>query len=98
MAAQLMCTNGFCHRGLDRWINSAVSSLPVPVSPVMSTVHSVTATCATYERISRMRGLSPIRYEVPSAARPRATPSGADEARQRLMLAVSWSKGTGCVK
>ena len=37
-------TNGCCARGLKRWTMRATSSLPVPVSPSMSTVASVGAT------------------------------------------------------
>ena len=35
-------------RGLKLWIARAISSLPVPVSPVMSTVESVGATRSTF--------------------------------------------------
>ena len=37
MAPQLMTTKGPFARLLRRWISRAMSSLPVPVSPVMST-------------------------------------------------------------
>jgi hypothetical protein len=38
MAAQLMATNGFSFRGLKLWMAWAISSLPVPLSPVISTL------------------------------------------------------------
>ncbi len=44
MAPQLMVTNGPLARGERLWISRAISSLPVPVSPVMSTEMSVVAT------------------------------------------------------
>jgi hypothetical protein len=37
IAVQFSDTNGFCARELLRWMSSATSSFPVPVSPVMST-------------------------------------------------------------
>ena len=44
MAAQLTFTNGPSARGLRRWMARAMSSLPVPLSPVMSTDALVGAT------------------------------------------------------
>ena len=41
MAAQLSGTNGPCRRAEPSWTARAMSSLPVPVSPVMSTVDVV---------------------------------------------------------
>ena len=46
-AAQLTATNGFPARGDLAWMARATSSLPVPLSPTMSTVAVVGATCAT---------------------------------------------------
>ena len=43
-AAQLIATNGPRARGLASWIARATSSLPVPVSPVMSTLAALGAT------------------------------------------------------
>ncbi|OPZ25124.1 MAG: hypothetical protein BWZ01_02625 [Deltaproteobacteria bacterium ADurb.BinA179] len=42
-AAQLIVTNGFERRSLREWMERATSSLPVPVSPRMSTVRLVSA-------------------------------------------------------
>ena len=47
MAAQLTLTNARAARADRLWIARATSSLPVPVSPVISTVESVRATLAT---------------------------------------------------
>ena len=44
IALQLMATNRWLRRGLASWIARAASSLPVPVSPPMSTVLDVDAT------------------------------------------------------
>ena len=44
MAAQLTLTNGASLRGLRRWMARLTSSLPVPLSPVMSTLALVGAT------------------------------------------------------
>ena len=44
IAAQLMLTKGRDARGDRLWIARAMSSFPVPVSPVMRTVESVGAT------------------------------------------------------
>ena len=52
-AAQLTATRARWARGERRWMARATSSLPVPVSPVMSTVASVAATLSTRDRVSR---------------------------------------------
>ena len=44
IAAQLTRTRGLARRALSSWMYDASSSLPVPVSPRISTVASVTAT------------------------------------------------------
>ncbi len=48
-AAQLIATNGLLRRGLLKWIAFAISSLPVPLSPV---VNIVVLVCATFRMIS----------------------------------------------
>ena len=59
MAPQLMVTKGPLARG-DRLCSSrAISSLPVPVSPVISTEMSVPATFCTLRNTSCMRGEEP---------------------------------------
>ena len=42
-AAQLIVTNSFCRRRLSLWIACAINSLPVPVSPIIKTLTSLTA-------------------------------------------------------
>ena len=49
MTAQFTATNAREHLGDRRWIARAMSSLPVPVSPVMNAVESVGATLLTRE-------------------------------------------------
>ena len=61
MAAQLMATNGFALRGLSEWMVRATNSLPVPLSPVMSTEAVLGAT------ISIRRNTSCIRLEGPTS-------------------------------
>ena len=53
MAAQLTGTNGRSPRLLFAWMALATSSLPVPLSPVMSTVASVGATLTMRPSTSR---------------------------------------------
>ena len=46
IAAQLTATNGLSRRGPVTWMARATSSLPVPVSPRMSTVALRSRTCS----------------------------------------------------
>ena len=57
MAAQLTFTNGMSCCALRKWIARATSSLPVPVSPVMSTVlfdWAMRSAWSTTARIGRL--------------------------------------------
>src|SRR5262247_2425013 len=56
MAAQLTLTKARADRGDRLWIARATSSLPVPVSPVISTVESVGATLDTCDNTARRGG------------------------------------------
>jgi len=58
-APQLMDKNGMTARRLRRWMAPAVSSLPVPVSPMSSTSSSTDATRRMRSRSRVMAGLSP---------------------------------------
>jgi hypothetical protein len=58
-AAQLIATKGPLCRALIPWMARATSSLPVPLSPVTSTVASVEATRSMRLRISRIARLDP---------------------------------------
>ena len=55
--AQLMRTKGPAARALARWISAATTSLPVPVSPVMSTVTSLRAARRARSKTSRVAGV-----------------------------------------
>ena len=59
MAAQFTLTKARAARGECLWMARAMSSLPVPVSPVMSTVESVGATLATRARTACRAGEAP---------------------------------------
>jgi hypothetical protein len=69
MAAQLSFTNVRSLRALPLWRARAISSLPVPVSPVMSTAESVGATTSTCRSTSRTVGLSPITSSIRRSVR-----------------------------
>ena len=56
-AAQLTATNGLPRRGDASWMARATSSLPVPVSPKISTVLIVCATWLISSKTSCIRGL-----------------------------------------
>ncbi len=60
MAPQLTATKGPEARLLRRWISRASSSLPVPVSPVISTLMSVAATRCSLRKISSIDGHEPM--------------------------------------
>ena len=54
-AAQETATNGLAARSPELWMARAISSLPVPLSPRISTVLRRLATSRASSRISRMR-------------------------------------------
>src|SRR4051812_7802934 len=58
-SAQLTATNGWCLRRLDWWISVAVTSLPVPLSPVISTVLSLLPMTRRNSNTARIRALCP---------------------------------------
>ena len=72
IAPQSTATNGAEARGLAWWIARATSSLPVPVSPVTSTVKSDGATRATSALIRAIISLGPIRSGREPASRTRS--------------------------
>ena len=65
MAAQLTGTNGWALRRLPAWMARATSSLPVPDSPVRSTVASVAATRTARSSTSRRAGERPTTFSRP---------------------------------
>ena len=62
MAAQLTGTKGWPVRRLLAWMARAMSSLPVPLSPVMSTVASVGAMRTTRANSSRRMVERPMMF------------------------------------
>ena len=60
MAAQFTLTNVRSRRWLRLWMARAISSLPVPLSPRISTVESVGATVSTSRSTRFQIGLSPM--------------------------------------
>ena len=65
-AAQFTVTSGPRARGLFWWIAFAASSLPVPLSPVMSTVVFAGATAWMVSKTSFMDGASPMMFWTPN--------------------------------
>ena len=59
MEAQLMGRNGWSRRSLRSWMIRAITSLPEPVSPRMSTDISYFAACRARSRASLKRAESP---------------------------------------
>ena len=59
-ALQLTLMNGLSARLLVEWTARAISSFPVPVSPVMSTEASVGATRRTSSSTAQSAGLLPM--------------------------------------
>ena len=73
MALQLTATNGLLRRGLASWMARASSSLPVPLSPVISTRASVPATMLAWASLSSMiwlRVMTLARQSSSTCAKP----------------------------
>ena len=65
MAPQLTDTKRCVARGLEKWMARAISSLPVPLSPWMSTVEAVRATRSMRVKTTRIRELRPMMLPKP---------------------------------
>ena len=70
---QFKLTIGVPWRWLAAWIARATSSLPVPLSPVMSTVSDVGPTCRIRVRKACITGLEPIIAGELASASPKAS-------------------------
>ena len=70
-AAQFSATNGLFLRGLFWWMDWATSSLPLPVSPWISTLALVGAMRLSRSITSRISGLSPITPSNPNRSSSR---------------------------
>ena len=88
-AAQLSGTNGRFLRGLFWWIALATSSLPVPVSPWISTVASVGAIRCSRSMTSCICGLLPMMPSKPNRSSSRRCSSAL--ARRRYWLRAAFS-------
>ena len=64
-APQATSTNGLSRRPLRRWIARAIIDLPVPLSPVISTVARVSATLSIMSNIRSMRWSWPTMFSMP---------------------------------
>ena len=94
MAAQLMRMNGLSWRELPSWSAVAISSLPVPLSPVMRTVEGVSATLSMIRSTSCIWGDSPTSEGRPVSPRAlRRADSWVRIAFASTLLSSVWSKG-----
>ena len=82
MAPQLTGMNGAVARPLRWWTARATSSLPTPLSPVMSTVVRAAATFSITENTDCMAGLRP----TICSNRPRS----ASRSRNSSLSCASW--------
>ena len=73
MAAQFTATNGFFARDEPACSERAASSLPVPDSPVMSTVQRVSATCERRASTGTITGSSPRSQGATRSRHPRGS-------------------------
>jgi hypothetical protein len=69
MAAQLILMKGLLARGEWWWSAEAISSLPVPDSPVINTVEGLLATFSMVRNTSSRLGLWPIMPKRPVGSR-----------------------------
>jgi hypothetical protein len=99
-AAQLTAMNGPAARALSSWRARAMISLPVPFSPVMSTVALVSATARACLRIFSSAGALPTKRPKPrnmsSSERSRSTSSSRRRTRAAcatMCLSSASSKG-----
>ena len=92
MAAQFTATNAFDERPDRRWMARAISSLPVPVSPVIRTVESLRATLDTRESTAVSAGDAPTissNIEALSISSRRATFSSFNLSSALLRSSIS---------
>ena len=94
MAAQFSAKNGPWARVLSRWMARAATSLPVPLSPVISTVARVGATWPSKYQTSFMAADAPVTsggdcpYRPPSVASCRFS-----MARSRIIFSAAGCTG-----
>ena len=88
-AAQFRATNGLFFRGLFWWIAWATSSLPVPVSPWISTLALVGAIRLSRSITSCICGLSPMTPSKPNFSSSRRFSSTLVRRSRELSAAFS---------
>jgi hypothetical protein len=96
IAPQLIATKGWFARTLARWIARASSSLPVPLSPWISTLASPAATRCAFARRSSIndeRVMMSSRHTWPEAAVFVAPPPCSESARSICASSSSASYG-----
>ncbi len=100
IAVQLIGTKGFSERSPWKWMARATTSLPVPLSPVISTELRLCEMRLISAKISRIAGLLPISSPsepVRSTARRSCSFSSASarcaSARSTARITASGSKG-----
>jgi hypothetical protein len=92
IAAQLTLTNGPFETALLRWIARAISSLPVPLSPVISTRLRVGATFAICRLRSSITGVPPSSSQRASAALRNSSSSRAIRRRSSALRTVTMTR------
>ena len=87
IAEQFTFTSGRSRRGLRSWIARAISSLPVPVSPRISTVDGVGATVSTSESTFASAGLRAD--DLARSCGPAGSPPAGRRSRRRAGRAAA---------
>ena len=95
IAAVLTAMNDRAARGLFECRARATSSLPTPVSPVISTLMLEAASRPMARNTSCMAGASPINAVGRGAAATSSVPRGLRQARRTSATTASTSKGLG---
>ncbi len=96
IALQLIPTNAWSRRGLDLWMARASSSLPVPDSPKMKTLASLSATSRAFASTSSIAGLRVMisaRHPLSSPSAPDAAPPLSASARSTSTSSALASNG-----
>ena len=95
MAAQLILMNGLSTRGELLWSAEAISSLPVPDSPVISTVDGLAATLSIVRNTACSFGLWPIIIAVALASGPMVMINAATGFRRTDLAKIALARSYG---
>jgi len=88
MATQLSLTKGLSRRGLWWWMACATSSLPVPLSPQMSTVTSLSTTLCARSNTARIGPLWPTMLSKPKWLSSRSLSESTSRTSARFSIAL----------